>query len=422
MSEEDEIDGTVRDFSRFGEGVVKTQIGQVFVPGVLPGERVALSGMRQQGKVMRTDKVRLLDRSSQRVEPPCPIVQRCGGCPLMIAAAPLQAKFKRELLERALAGVPGAESLVFGWVGARTGFAYRRRARLGWDASGPRLRIGYRRPRSDQIADVPSCAVLDPVLDAALGRVRAVAAAHLGGRGQIHLAMGVGERATVALRSDDAQPPELFRALEELVAQGELAGAALRTAGASADAKWGEPRELRKGADGEPLWGTIAGFSQAHDEVNAALVGRVLELARPADRDVLELFSGNGNFTIALAREAKSVLAVEQNADAADACRDNLRARGLSATVRTDDAESFRPPSKPDVVVLDPPRTGAPGAIKRVIHAGVPEVVYVSCDPPTLGRDVRALASAGYVLTDAIALDMFPQTAHVECVVRLERS
>lgn len=420
MSEE--IEGTVRDLSRFGEGVVKTENGQVFVPGVLPGERVAIDGVRKQGKVLRSDRVRLLDRSTQRVEPACPIVGRCGGCPLMIASPPLQAKFKLGLLEQALAGLPGAEGLTLGWVGTRQSLCYRRRARLSFEVSGSRLRLGYHPPRSDQIADVRSCAVLDPTLDAALSTLRRSAGDHLRGKGELHLAMGKGDRAVAALRSEDAQPPELYGALEGLVTRGELAGAALRAGGASRDATWGEPRELRKGADGEPLVGTIAGFSQAHDEVNAALVGRVVELARPSERSVLELFSGAGNLTVALARSAKSLLAIESDAEAADACRENLRARGLTAaTVRTDDAESYRPKERPDVVVIDPPRTGAPGAITRLLHVGVPELVYVSCDPPTLGRDLATLADAGYVLTDAIALDMFPQTAHVECVVRVER-
>lgn len=73
------------------------------------------------------------------------------------------------------------------------------------------------------------------------------------------------------------------------------------------------------------------------------------------------------------------------------------------------------------MVVLDPPRTGAKGAMARLVHAGVREVVYVSCDPPTLGRDLETLADAGFVLTDALGFDMFPQTAHLECVVRAEK-
>ncbi|HBQ19493.1 MAG: RsmD family RNA methyltransferase [Sandaracinaceae bacterium] len=416
------LEGTVRDLSRFGEGVVKTEQGMVFAPGVLPGERVTLDRVKKQGGALRADRARVLDASTQRVEPACPIVGRCGGCPLMIATAPLQAKFKRGLLEQAIAGLPGADGVMLGWIGAKERLGYRRRARMGWQVGGRGLRLGYHPPRSDQLADVRSCAVLHPVLDQGFRHVRRAVAGHLAGKGELNLAMGEGDRAVVAMRSDEMQPPELYRLLESLVQEGMLAGAALRAGGASTDATWGEPREKREGADGEPLWGTVAGFSQANDEVNRALVGRVLELARPAGRHVLELFSGHGNLTVALAREAESLLAIELDEAAAEACRENLRARGLSATVRTDDAETYRPQTAPEVAVIDPPRTGAPGAVKRLVHLGVPEIVYVSCDPPTLGRDLKQLTDAGYELTDAIALDMFPQTAHLEVVVRVEKT
>jgi 23S rRNA (uracil1939-C5)-methyltransferase len=419
MSEE--IEGTVRDLSRYGEGIVKTQIGMVFVHGVLPGERVMLSGVRKQGKITRAERARLVDRSAQRVEPACTVVDRCGGCPLMIWKASAQAEFKRAQLVSAIAKLPGGAALEIGWVGTRASLCYRKRARMAWDATGPRLRLGYRPRRSEQITDVRSCPILDPTLDAALALIRTSLAPHLRQRGEIHLALGEGERASLALRSEEPQPPELYGALEALVKDAKIAGAALRAGGANTDAIWGAPREVRKHADGAPLHGTVAGFSQAHDEVNAALVRCVVELARPAERIVLELFAGSGNLTVALAREAKSIVAVEREAAAADACRENLKVRGLTATVRNDDAESYRPAFAPDVAVLDPPRTGAPGAIRRLVHAGVREIVYVSCDPPTLARDLEALGAAGYTLTHAIALDMFPQTAHLECVVRAER-
>lgn len=418
---DDEIEGTVRDLSRFGEGVVKTEQGQVFAPGVLPGERVVLRSVRKQGKLLRSDQVRIVDASSQRVEAACAIVSRCGGCPLMIATPPLQAKFKRGLLEQALAGLPGSEDLLLGWVATKETLGYRRRARMSWSKTERGIRLGYFAPRSDQVTDVRTCAVLHPSLERALRAVRKAIDPLLTGDGVVHLAMGEGERPVVAIRSETPQPPELFRALELLVSDGALAGAALKAGGATTDATWGEPREQRVGADNEPLHGTVAGFSQAHDEVNRALVGRVVELARPSGKNVLELFAGAGNLTVALARDAKSLLAVELDEDAAEACRQNLRRRELQATIRTDDAESYRTTDAFDVVVLDPPRTGAPGAIKRIMKLKVPEVVYVSCDPPTLGRDLRTLTEGGYVLTDAVALDMFPQTAHVECVVRLER-
>ena len=414
------IEGTVRDFSRFGEGVVKTGQGVVFAPGVLPGERVELSAVRKKAKgVLHSDKVRVLDRSAQRGEPVCPIVDRCGGCPLMIASPKLQLKFKRDLLESALDRLPGFAQIRMGWVTPVRVIGYRKRARMHWSA-GPRLRIGYHPPRADVVTDVGRCAILDPPLDAAFATLRSVLGPHLAGNGELHLATGRGG-AVILLRSETPQPPTVYGALEALVHDGVLAGAALRAGGATVDAIFGEPREHREGADGKPLIGPIAGFSQAHDEVNRALVSRVLELACPTDRDVLELFAGAGNLTVALAANAKTLVAVEQDEAAADTCRENLQARGLAATVRTGDAETYRAPAVPDVVVLDPPRKGAPGAMKRILKSGVPEVVYVSCDPPTLGRDLATLAEGGYWPTDAVALDMFPQTAHVECVVRLER-
>jgi len=416
------IEGTVRDLSRFGEGVVKTDRGVVFVTGVLPGERVELSAVRARGKgVLFTDRVRVLDASAQRQDAPCPIVGRCGGCPLMIASPKLQLKFKRDLLSEVVDGLPEADAIRRGWIAAVKTLRYRRRARLAFAAGRGRPRIGYRAPRSTEITDVRTCMVLDPVLDRALTALRKTIGDALEGHGEVHLAMGEAERAVVALRSEALQPPPVFTGLEALVTEGALAGAALRSGGATVDATWGDPREIREGFDGAPLVGAVAGFSQAHDEINRALVGRVIELADPAERDVLELFCGSGNLTIALAAQAKTLLAIEQDEAAADACRDNLKARGLAGTVRTADAEAFRPKTRPDVVVLDPPRSGAPGAVKRIVRAEIPQVVYVSCDPPTLKRDVGKLCDAGYRVTDAIALDMFPQTAHVECVVRLER-
>lgn len=417
----DELEGTVRDLSRFGEGVVHTERGAVFAPGVLPGERVSLHGVHKAGKVLRARRSRVLDPSGQRVDPACPITGRCGGCPLMIATPLVQRRFKQGLLEQALTSLPGADDVEVGWVGTRAAHGYRRRARVAWTRERD-LRLGFRTPRSNKITDVARCAVLHPAIDGALRHVREALSTHLAGRGEVHLALGAEERAVAALRSDDAQPPEVFGALEVAVAEGILAGAALRAGGASVDAVFGDPREIRRGADDEPLVGTVAGFSQPHDEMNHALVRRVLELARPEKRSVLELFCGAGNLTVALARAASELVAIEQDQAAADACRRNLEARGIDAAVRAADAEGYRPKSRPDVVVLDPPRTGAPGAIKRIIARGIGEVVYVSCDPPTLARDLARLAEAGYRLTDAVAFDMFPQTAHVESVVRMELS
>lgn len=415
----DSVEGTVRDLARGGEGVVGTQMGVVFANGVLPGERVRLSGIHKSGGNLRAERADVLDASAQRVEPACPIAARCGGCPLMIATAPLQAKFKRALVRTALEKLPGGEEVELDWVASSQSLAYRARSRVAWSA-GPRgLRLGYHVPRSDHVADVRSCAVLHPVLDGALALLRAAVGSRLVGDGEAHLALGGDGKAVVALRSESPQPPEIYRELEAAVVAGKLAGAALRVGGAMAEAVFGDAREVRDGFDGLPLRGPVAGFSQAHDAINRALVERVVAYARPAERQLVELFAGSGNLTIALAPLAKAMIAIESDAAAADACRENLRARNLDTTVRVADAEKYKPPTLPDVVVLDPPRTGAPGSMALIAKTKPRAVVYVSCDPPTLARDLGMLAAAGYRIEAAAALDMFPQTAHVEAVVRV---
>lgn len=410
------LDGTVRDLARSGDGVVETERGVVFAAGVLPGERVRLHGVQPRGSATRAKRVEVVAASGQRQDPACPIVDRCGGCPLMIATDALEARFKRGLVEKALAEVPGASEVALGWTSLEPRLAYRRRARLAWRSDRGRLRLGYRAGRSRTVVDVRRCAVLSPPLEDAR---RWATRLPLAADGELHFALGAGGP-VVALRSDEPQPPELYSSLAQDL--GPCVGVALRAGGATADATWGDPREVTTAIDGQPLLGSVAGFSQPHAAINDALVRQVVGLAEAHGRDVLELFSGAGNLTVALAPGARSLLAVERDEAACAAARENLAARALTATVRCDDAETYRPMTRPDVVLLDPPRSGAPGASARLAQLGPPTIVMVSCDPPTLSRDLRALAKAGYRVDAVHAFDMFPQTAHVETVVRLRRA
>jgi 23S rRNA (uracil1939-C5)-methyltransferase len=153
--------------------------------------------------------------------------------------------------------------------------------------------------------------------------------------------------------------------------------------------------------------------------VNAKLVEAVIELAEPEGRRVLELHAGIGNFTVGLAALAKTLVAVEQDPQAVQACQANLERRGLQARVTVGDAN--RPPKgKYEVVVLDPPRQGAKALFERSeLLPGPKRIVYVSCDTATLARDLRIATAKGYRIERVIGFDMFPQTAHLESLVLL---
>jgi 23S rRNA (uracil1939-C5)-methyltransferase len=175
-------------------------------------------------------------------------------------------------------------------------------------------------------------------------------------------------------------------------------------------------------SDGLPLAAPAHGFAQVNASVNALLGRRVVELAEPAGARVLELYAGHGNFTIALAAHASELLAVEGDTAAADACRENLRSRGLTrASVRASDVGQLQLRARYDVIVLDPPRAGCAKLAALASDARPERVVYVSCHMTTLSRDLQALRALGYRADRALALDMFPQTGHVEAVVRMRR-
>jgi 23S rRNA (uracil1939-C5)-methyltransferase len=183
----------------------------------------------------------------------------------------------------------------------------------------------------------------------------------------------------------------------------------------------GDPTPILAGADGKPVRLAPGGFSQASEGANALLASRVSALAAQApEGPCLELFAGAGNFTVMLARE-REVVAIESDPDACAAARANLAARGLAARVECGDAANATIKKGTRLVVLDPPRTGARDVAERLAKERVPTVLYVSCDPPTLGRDLAILAQGGFHLVALETFEMFPQTSHVETIAFLER-
>jgi 23S rRNA (uracil1939-C5)-methyltransferase len=409
--------GVVAELARGGDAVVRTAVGAVFVAGALPGERVRIGPVRRSGGAVRAPLVEVLEASPERVAPPCPHASACGGCPWMIASPALQARTRVEMVARA-AGVPFDEVRL---VPSPMPLRYRRRARLRFEAPST---LGYRARSARTPVNVDACVVLEERLERALRVLRAEVLPHLRGGGEVALAAHEPDAATVVLDAESAQPPAVYAACARLAQTPGIAAVALRV-GEAALARWGEPRERGTGVDGLPLVGPLGGFSQAHAGINEALVREVCSLAAPAGADVLELYAGHGNFTVGLAADARSVVAVEQVAEAVAALRENLALRGMThVRAVCDDAARHvtrggRGAGRAEVVVLDPPRTGARDALRGIVAHRPRRIVYVGCDTATLHRDVRTLREAGYVPDVTTAFDMFPQTAHVEAVVRL---
>jgi 23S rRNA (uracil1939-C5)-methyltransferase len=431
------LEGVVRDVVQSGEAVVETARGLVFARGGLPGERVLVSLDGKPGRTLRGRMVSVLAASAERVPSPCAHVLRCGGCPFMAASPTLQSELKKRFLHSALVKAGAPESLAVTLHAAPHALHYRRRARMHFRVAGVSVagarppsrsavsagvrELGYVRERSHDVVDVSECVVLLPALDAAQRALREHLLPELTGEGEVQLALGKDARAVAIVRTEQALPSAAYTACERMIAEGLLVGVALYSGGATAPARFGDPEEHALGVDGAPLAGTLGGFSQAYAEVNALLAARAAELSATEGAKVLELYAGHGNLTVLLARGAASYTAVEQDAAAAEALRRNLAARALKAKVVTGDALAHVGSGALDVLVLDPPRSGAPGVLAAAVGRKPKRIVYVSCDPATLARDAREALSAGYRIEAAEGFDMFPQTADLESVLLLVR-
>lgn len=424
------IELTVNELAHGGDAVAIVERDgvrrAVFVRGAAPGDRIAADvdfGSRPAYGTL----VELLEHGPDRVAPPCPYTERCGGCNWMHIARESQPSFHAAIVRAALPE-PWRETAITAHPslgGART------RARLHVRAHRGHVAVGFFAARSHDPVEVDSCAALHPTLDRARAALKALFA-NAAGDGEAELALGRLEdddalrRPVLDLSWRGQLPATFYGALERAVSAGVLQGARVLVGESRAPAIVGDPTPWLPGADGAPLELSPGGFAQASESGNGALARRVAALAGAAlegkDKPtVLELYAGAGNFTVLLAALGAKVTAVESHAGACAAAQKNLAARGLAAKVVVADAASYPVPNGTTLVVLDPPRAGAKEACDALVAGKAKKVIYVSCDPATLGRDLGALGRGGYALDSIETFEMFPDTSHVETVVALSR-
>jgi tRNA/tmRNA/rRNA uracil-C5-methylase (TrmA/RlmC/RlmD family) len=421
LAVDDEVEVEVTGFAHGGHAVAR-HAGQVlFVRHALPGERVRarVTEVGSGARFVRADAVAVRTPSPDRVQPPCPWAGpgRCGGCDLQHVALPRQRALKADVVREQLSRLAGldVDVEVEPLPGDSAGLGWRTRVEFAVDGSG---RAGLRRHRSHEVVPVDRCRIAAVGVDAldVPGRTWP------GADAVDAVAPSCGDPVAVAVPADPV--PDVTERVE---------------------ARWrtptGEEREFR-----HDFTVSARGFWQVHPGAAGAFVAAVMEgaVVRPGERAV-DLYAGSGLFAAALAEAvgpAGQVLLVEADPDAGRRAREDLAASGNVAvlTARVDDAFGVarpgrrgRPrrrgrgparspllPDRADVVVLDPPRTGAGPGVCRSVAALRPRVVaYVACDPAALARDTAAFAEAGYRLARLRAFDAFPMTHHVECVAHL---
>ena len=405
-----------------GEGIATSQGRALFVAGAFPGERVRVQ-LEPGGKALRGRLEAVLTPSAQRRTAPCPLADRCGGCDWMQLSPSAQVLRKEHLVLGALARLgriqPGTFSLI-ATAGTGTDTGTRRRAVLHKASNG----LGYFGRRSHAVVPVGVCPALVPALAALPGQLARELKPLWPSLRAVHL-LSAGASVSLALALDGPVRAQTREVAEALVRSGVARGVALLE-------PEGRVEEVGRAVleESAPGWPSVRlrfradGFAQTHASGTELLVKRALELLSPkAEDSALELYAGNGTFTFALAAQVASVVAVESSSlavalgSAAGRAAKVANVRWVQGDAAKVCAGLAKEGARFDVLLADPPRTGAPKLAELARALGVRRVVYVGCDAGSLARDAGRLAEAGFRLETVQLVDLFPNTHHIEALL-----
>jgi len=349
---------TVTGYGAGGDGVARLDDGRaVFIRGAARGDILEIKLVMERPRIAKAEIVRILTRSPYRIEPDCPVYPQCGGCDFrhITYEEELEAKLRR--VDDAASPIGGLSVRASGILKTGRTRGYRNKAVLHSDGNS----LGFYQSQSHKIIPISNCLLLNDDINKALGEC----------------VPGV----TVTLQSgvNGLSPP-----IEE-----ELDG----------------------------LVFGISGFFQVNTGAALLLYQKAREYAALSkDETLIDLYCGVGALTLFVGRDAGYALGVEIDRAATEAAKENARRNGIShvSFINADAAKWDSAIKRPDCIIADPPRKGlSPGARQKILDLSPGRIVYVSCDPATLARDLRELK--GYIVKDLCVVDMFPRTANVEC-------
>lgn len=430
-----------------GRGVGRVDGYVVFVPDVAPGDRVRARLWRVKPAYAEADLIEVETPSPTRTAPPCPHFGPCGGCVWQHLGYGVQLNAKEDAVRESLAHIAGLRDVeIRPILQAGTSWAYRNKMEFTFHPEGT---LGlHRRGAFDRIVPITTCLIQSDMANAVLALVREWASAaglsgydpraHTGLLRQLVIREGkrTGE-IMVALIATASEVPAAHELARRLLA--EMPRIASVLLGVNPGASDGLPLAGVSVLAGRPyIVEELAGlrfrigletFFQTNTDGAEQLVEAVGAFADlRGGETVYDLYAGVGTFSLPLARRAKQVYGLEIGASAVEAARENARLNGVTnAEFVAGDVRRLLPvvlerAGPPDLLVLDPPRSGAGGRVMRkIISAAAPRILYVSCNPTTLAPDLADLVRAGYAIRTVQPIDLFPHTYHVECVVLLER-
>jgi 23S rRNA (uracil1939-C5)-methyltransferase len=408
-----------------GDGVAREEKGPtagrvVFVPGTVPGDRVAVELVRERKDLAWARRLEVLEPGPGRVEPACPLVGHCGGCSWGHVATDVQTDARLKHVSRALDRLDGEwPAPVFA---GSPSLGYRHRIRLQLVPTREGVLLGFHEAGSHRIVNIRECPIASTGINESLPGLRGVLEGwETSLRGSVVVASNRTGTTAVSVRLSGGDGEGLAQALVDA----GIGGAVVSWAEESEDA--GEPVIQHQVGESEvPVH--VANFSQANPVIADAIASELVAALPPeaGEGRMLELFAGSGTWTAQLAKRVGHLTAIEGNDAAVDALRAMAAERSWEhVEVEERDLGSALGLAEFDastnVVLLDPPREGARPLMAPIAAMDPDCVLYISCDVMTLARDLRELISERLVPRRVVVFDMFPNTSHTEVLVVLGR-
>ena len=448
VQKNDYIDARFEDLTHDGAGVAKVEGYPIFVPNGLPGEKAKI-------KVLKVNKgygfgrlIELYEKSPYRVEPQCPIYKECGGCQLQHLSYEGQLKAKEKQVRDVLQRIGRLENIdVHPVLGMKEPWRYRNKAQVPVGEQEGGLIGGFYQQRSHKIIDMKECIIQQEKNDEVVQAVIEICSrygvtaydenTHKGDLRHVMARYGLttGEVMVVLITRTNELPHknEIIKEITERIkgiksiVQNINKQKTNVIFGDKTKVLWGE--EVIYDFIGDIKFAISArSFYQVNPEQTKVLYEKALEYAGlSGNESVIDAYCGIGTISLFLAQKAKKVFGVEIVPEAIEDAKRNAELNGITnAEFAVGEAEVVIPKwyedgNTADVLVVDPPRKGCDEALlKTIIEMKPQKVVYVSCNPGTLARDLRILEDGGYQTVEVQPVDMFPQTMHVECVAHLE--